>query len=183
MKIPLLQFWIGLFASTLMLAFYGCGGGGDSAATPSQPSPGPAGGSSFSGTTITINPTLTFVSGTNVEYLNTESGSAFPAANSSLTATFSYAPTANDYSSGTLTIILPTSPNYTTLIITLNGFKLQGGNVVSFNAVYGGQTYAATVSSGTLASSSSSTNQTQLPVTPTPTPNPPDTTRVVSGST
>jgi len=183
MKKPILQFLISLLTGTFILGFYGCGGGSSSTSSPASASPGPANGAAFAGTTITINPTLTFVSGTNVEYLNTESGSAFPAANSSLTATFSYAPTANDYSSGTLTIILPTSPNYTTLIITLNGFKLQGGNVVSFNAVYGGQTYAATVSSGTLASSSSSTNQTQLPVTPTPTPNPPDTTRVVSGST
>jgi hypothetical protein len=126
----------------LLLA--GCGGSGSVAVTS-----GPGTGGAFSGTTISINPTLEFSFGGVVRYTNTESGSAFPAAASVIAGTYAYAP-GSDFASGTLTLTLPDPVG--TVVITLRNFRLQtDGAVAAFDAVYGGRTFTAAVQTGKLA--------------------------------
>jgi fibronectin-binding autotransporter adhesin len=144
MKFPLFRRLSALAAFALLLGLAACGGGSGSVAIS-----GPGSGGAFSGTTISINPTLEFSFGGVVRYTNTESGSSFPPAASVIAGTYAYAPGA-DFSSGTLTLTLPDPVG--TVVITLRNFKQQGdGAVAAFDAVYGGRTFTAAVQGGTLA--------------------------------
>jgi hypothetical protein len=122
----------------------GCGSGGGLGGGVA----GPAGGSSFAGSTVTINPTLAFGAGSTVTYTNTEAGSVFPAAVVSIVGTYAYTPGA-DATTGTLDLTLPAPVGV--LSFSLKNFRVQGGNVTSFETVYEGRTFQATVTVGTLA--------------------------------
>jgi hypothetical protein len=139
---------VSLLAGVLLAGLAACDGGGGSGVA------GPSSGGSFSGSTITINPTLVFGSGGVVTYTNTESGSAFPATDGGgVTGTYVYTPNSNA-TSGTLVLTLPAPVGV--ISFTLQNFKVQGGNVTSFEAVYAGRAFSSSVTSGTLPAKSSS---------------------------
>ncbi|MFA6960853.1 MAG: hypothetical protein WC205_08900 [Opitutaceae bacterium] len=114
----------------------GCGGDSGSATT------GPAAGSSFAGASISFNPTINFTSGNNLTYLNTEVGSALPAAATATNGTYTYTPNAN-YSTGTLTLTVDgITPS---IVLEISNFVQTSGNVTGFSIRYNGLTYSATV--------------------------------------
>jgi hypothetical protein len=121
----------------------GCG----SDEAPVSNAPGPAVYSAFSGVTIEINPTLSFLTNGQLTYLNTVAGSAFPAAANAITGTYTYTPAA-DYLSGTLAMNLPGLNQV--LSMTFQSFTTQGGKVTGFTTVYNGQSYSSNVTGGTL---------------------------------
>ncbi len=125
----------------------GSGGGGSAAAR------GPANAAAFSGTTITINPTLKFLAGGTLEYTNSESSNAFPVATNA-PGTYTYSPSA-DFTTGTLTLTFTPAigtPAISTMALTLSNFTVQSGNVTAFRATFEGTPFNATVTNGTLAS-------------------------------
>jgi hypothetical protein len=124
----------------------GCGGSGGGSPATSQR--GPAGAAAFVGTTILINPTLRFMAGGSVEYINTEAGSPFPPSPVAITGTYTYVPSAS-FTTGTLTLQLPGA---ITIALSLSGFEVSGGNVTSFRATYNGTPFLATVTAGRLQS-------------------------------
>ena len=78
MKSPtFLRLFGSLVSGLLLIGLAACDGSGSSGTA------GPSSGGSFSGSTITINPTLVFGSGSTVTYTNTESGSSFPSTDGS----------------------------------------------------------------------------------------------------
>jgi len=125
----------------LMLGLTGCGG-----SIAINYVAGPGGTGSFSGTTVTINPTLQFGAGGAVTYTNTESGSSFPAS-AGVTGTYTYTPS-SDATTGTLAVTLPAPVG--AIEFTLRNFAVRNGNVTSFDAVYQGRAFAASVTTGTL---------------------------------
>jgi hypothetical protein len=131
-----------LLSSVLGLtAFVMSGCGGDSGGTT-----GPAAGSSFSGTSLSFNPTINFTTGTDLTYLNNEVGSPFPAAAVATPGTYTYVPNAS-FTSGTLTLTVDgiTPP----IVLEIGSFTQSGGNVTGFSIRYNGQSYPTTVT-GTL---------------------------------
>lgn len=140
MNISIKSLFIGIVSSISLLTIVGCGGGSGSAT-------GPASGG-FSGSTITINPTITFTDATNCTYTNTDVGSPFPAAGTPAAGTYTYAPSA-DYKSGVLTLVLG-APVNSTVVFNLNGFAQNSGNVTGFRANYNGRSFPVTVSGGTI---------------------------------
>jgi hypothetical protein len=154
---------VAICAALAALIFSGCGGGDDPVVANVT---GPTNYLSFAGTTIEINPTLTFQTNAQLTYLNTvTSGSPWPAAATAVTGTYTYTPASN-YQSGTMVITLPGSG--VTMNLTLQNFTRQGGNITQFTTVYNGQSYTSRVTSGTLAA----TNPT-VPASPPTTPPPP----------
>ena len=132
------------FVGFMVFLLAGCGSGGGLGGGVA----GPAGGSSFAGSTVTINPTLAFGAGSTITYTNTEPGSEFPAAASVIAGTYAYSP-GSDFASGTLTLTLPDPVG--TVVIALRNFRQQtDGAVASFDAVYGGRTFTAAVQGGKL---------------------------------
>jgi hypothetical protein len=133
----------GFIAALAAISLSGCGG--DDA--PVNNAPGPAVYSAFSGVTIEINPTLSFLTNGQLTYLNTVAGSAFPAAAAAITGTYTYTPAA-DYLSGQLVVNLPGISQVLTM--TFQSFTTQGGKVTGFTTVYNGQSYSSNVTSGNL---------------------------------
>ncbi len=130
----------GFLAAIIAFAVSGCGGDSGSSTGPE--------GSGFAGSTITINPTITFTDGTNCTYTNTEAGSPFPFSAAPVAGTYTYAPSA-DFKSGTLTLVLdaPISDN---VAFSIRNFAQSGGNVTGFRATYNGRTFPVTVTGGTV---------------------------------
>ncbi len=144
MKNRLFSLFIPACAALAVLFVSGCGGGDDA---PVNNAPGPAVYSAFSGVTIDINPTISFLSNGQLTYLNSVTGGAFPTAASALNGSYTYTP-APDYLSGTLVVNLPAIGQV--MNMTFQSFTTQGGNVTGFSTVYNGQTYPTNVTSGTL---------------------------------
>ncbi|HRJ47043.1 MAG TPA: hypothetical protein PKY38_06755, partial [Opitutaceae bacterium] len=146
MKPRALRTFLATCAASAALFFSGCGGGEDS---PVANVTGPTNYLAFAGTTIEINPTLTFQSNAQVTYLNTQTaGSAWPAAATAIAGTYTYTPAGN-YQSGTMVITLPSLG--TTLNLTFQNFIRQGSTITQFTTVYNGQSYTSRVTAGTLA--------------------------------
>ncbi len=163
MKPRALRTFLATCAASAALFFSGCGGGEDS---PVANVTGPTNYLAFAGTTIEINPTLTFQSNAQVTYLNTQTaGSAWPAAATAIAGTYTYTPAGN-YQSGTMVITLPSLG--TTLNLTFQNFIRQGSTITQFTTVYNGQSYTSRVTAGTLAA----TNPT-VPAAPPASPPPP----------
>src|SRR5690554_5436588 len=137
------------FGLALLAGCGGSGGGGGGSTT----ARGPANAAAFSGTTITINPTLKFLAGGNVEYTNTDSTNGFPVGNGA-PGTYTYTPS-TDFTTGSLTLTFTPAigtPPVSTVPLTLSNFTVQSGNVTAFRATFQGTPFNATVTTGTLAS-------------------------------
>jgi hypothetical protein len=145
-----------------LFALSGCGGGGGGGA-----GAGPAGGGAFAGSTVTINPTLQFSSGGVVSYTNAEAGSQFPSAPVAVVGTYLYTPS-TDATTGTLDLTLPAPVG--ALSFTLKNFRVQGGNVTSFETVYAGRTFQAAVTVGAVAVSAGTSGGSVVIVLPPSSP-------------
>jgi hypothetical protein len=125
-----------LLSITLAFGLFGCGGDSNQAAT------GPSGPGAFAGSSISFNPTVNFLAGNAMIYVNTTPSSAFPAAASPGTAgTYTYTPGPN-FTSGTLTLSITGNPD---IVLEVSGFIQSGGNVTGFTVRSGGQNYPVTV--------------------------------------
>lgn len=135
MKKQTRNLFAGLFAVVLAFILAACDGDSKAAA-------GPAGAGSFAGSSITFNPTINFLAGNALTYVNAEVGSPFPAAPAAINGTYAYAPNAA-FTAGTLTLTLDGVPDG--LVLELSNFVVSGGNVTGFTARVGGQNYPVTV--------------------------------------
>lgn len=129
------------------LALAGCGGDGDSPTAASAPPTGPSDASAFVGTTVEINPTVSFFAGGTITYYNVVASTILPGASIPVGGTYTYSPSA-DLLSGTLTLTMPTIDR--SITFTLSGFKHQNGKITSFTATASGQNYTSQITSGTL---------------------------------
>lgn len=133
---------MGLLVLGLVSLFVsGCDGDSKSSGT------GPS-SSGFSGSTVTVNPVIQFLDGSNVAYTNTDSPSDFPAAATAVNGTYSYTPSA-DAKTGTLVLTLPAPVGPLTL--ELKSFANSNGKVTGFTATFNGRNFPATVTSGSIA--------------------------------
>lgn len=129
------------------LALAGCGGDSDSPTAASAPPTGPSDASAFVGTTVEINPTVSFFAGGTITYYNVVASTILPGASIPVGGTYTYTPSA-DLLSGTLTLTMPTIDR--SITFTLSGFKHQNGKITSFTATASGQNYTSQITSGTL---------------------------------
>ncbi|CAM2986585.1 hypothetical protein [Rariglobus hedericola] len=127
----------GLVTGLLALAFSGCNDSDSNGAAT-----GPSGAGAFSGASISFNPTVNFLAGNTLTYLNTEVGSPFPAAAVATAGTYTYTPNAS-FTQGTLTMNVTgiTDP----IVLDISSFTRNGTNVTGFTARSGGQSYPVTV--------------------------------------
>lgn len=143
-----LKHLLGLVGSLLLVfSLAGCGGDSSSEAT------GPGSSASFAGTSITFNPTVNFLAGNAMTYLNTEAGSSFPAAATATNGTYSYTPNAR-FTGGTLTLTIDgvASP----VVLEVSGFRRSGPNVTGFTVRSGGQNFVVNVTGTLVAQTTSS---------------------------
>lgn len=110
---------------------------------------GPASSSSFAGTSISFNPTLTFFPGGRIEWVNEETGTQFIEAPASdpLEGVFNYEPT-GDFRSGILTVTLD---GETQQLFDIGQFVTVNGMVKSFTINFNGLNFIATVSGDLVA--------------------------------
>ncbi len=138
-------------AGVVALGFSGCGGGGGSRAIN-----GPAGAASFSGTSISFNPTVTFTSDSDFNYVN-ETGDAGSLSFGGtvaepLTGTYTYVPDASPRT-GTLTLDFTdvTVNEGQPLVLNLSNFQGNKNAIKRFRVLITGVgTYTAQVETGTL---------------------------------
>lgn len=128
-----------LAAAVLAITFSGCNDDSSSAA-------GPSGSGSFAGSSISFNPTVNFLAGDTLTYVNTEVGSPFPAAPTAINGTYTYTPNAA-FTAGTLTLTLDGIVD--PVVLEISAFTRSGTAVTGFTARSGGQNYPVTVT-GTL---------------------------------
>lgn len=135
--------------AAISLLVASCGGGGEDSAAAIG---GPAGAAAFVGTSIGFNPTLKFLDGGVLEYVNEEVGSLFPqaAALTPSVGTYTYAPS-SDFLTGTLTINLPDLNGGFSRTIALSEFVTSAGIIEKFTGAFTPEgPYEMTVSTGTL---------------------------------
>jgi hypothetical protein len=132
----------GLLSFLVAFSLSGCGGDSNGAAT------GPDSSAAFANTSITFNPTVNFLAGNAMTYINTEAGSPFPAAASATNGTYTYTPNAS-FTGGTLTLTIDgiASP----VVLEVSGFRRSGRNVTAFTVRSGGQNFNVTVTGALLA--------------------------------
>lgn len=129
-----------------------CGSGGDSST--GDATGGPAGSSSFVGSSVSFNPTLRFNTEGQLTYINTAAVSEFPKTEKGTPAlgTYSYIPEA-DFQSGTLKISLPGlgGPGGFTQSLGVTDFITSKGKVRGFTLTFNTEgPFVATVQSGTI---------------------------------
>lgn len=141
----------GLLSCVIAFSLSGCGGDDSAAAT------GPESSAAFEGSSITFNPTVNFLAGNTMTYLNTEAGSPFPAAATATNGTYTYTPNAT-FTGGTLTLTVDgiSSP----VVLEVSGFRRTGRNVTGFNVRSGGQNFTVAVTGTLLARSTTTTGGT-----------------------
>ncbi len=95
---------------------------------------GPADSAAFAGSTISFNPTISFLANGEISYFNEEDGSSFVLAEASapLGGSYSYAPSSS-FLAGDLTFTIDGQDTET---VTLTNFVNQNGNVVSFDITF-----------------------------------------------
>ncbi len=95
---------------------------------------GPADSAAFAGSTISFNPTISFLANGEISYFNEEDGSNFVLAEESapLGGSYSYLPSSS-FLAGDLIISID---GETTETVTLTNFVTQNGNVISFDMTF-----------------------------------------------
>lgn len=136
MKIKVRHILCLLATAILTLSFTACNDGG------SDDKAGPASAASFAGSSVSFNPTVNFLAGNNLTYINTEAGSPFPAAAVATNGTYTYAPNAN-FTIGTLTLTVDGIPD--PIVLELSGFRVSNNKVTGFTVRSGGRNYPVTV--------------------------------------
>ncbi|MFK7852027.1 MAG: hypothetical protein AB8D78_13715 [Akkermansiaceae bacterium] len=140
----LLATFAGIVGASIL--FTSCGGSGSSSNDAGDL--GPTSARSFVGTTMSFNPTVTFLSGDRVEWVNEETDTDFIEAPASapLTGTYTYAPAGN-FRSGLLTITLDGEDP---IFFELEKFVTEDRLVQSFSLEAFGVFYEADVIAGSL---------------------------------
>jgi hypothetical protein len=126
-----------LASAALTLSFTACNDGGGGGAKK-----GPSSSASFAGASISFNPTVNFLAGDAMTYINTEAGSPFPAAAVATNGTYTYVPNAS-LTTGVLTLTVDgiTDP----IVLDITNFRRSGTSVTGFTARAGGVNYPVTV--------------------------------------